>query len=91
MQPTLSPGLAEDAELRAGMNKLDRVLGGLAALPQTRLLMHNCPNSLLTPTGQNKPKSVTIHFKMAVSAYSAVHSGATQLPKHWNGEREERG
>lgn len=53
--------------------------------------MPNWPNSLLTLTGQEKPKSVTIHLKIDVSAYSAVHSGATQLLKHWNEEREERG
>lgn len=35
MQPTFSPGLTEEVELRAGMNKKDHLLGGPAALPWT--------------------------------------------------------
>lgn len=48
MQPTFSPGLTEEVELRAGMNKKDHLLGGaweVQHCPGHLLLTHNWPNS----------------------------------------------
>lgn len=81
MQPTLTPGLTEEVDLRAGMKKKDCVLGGQAALPQTTAADAQLTKLLTNSDWSRQTKISDNSLKNDVSAYSTVHSGSTQLLK----------
>lgn len=85
MQPTLTPGLTEEVDLRAGMKKKDCILGGQAALPQTTAADAQLTKLLTNSDWSRQTKISDNSLKNDVSAYSTVHSGSTQLLKQWMG------